>query len=227
LGQAYNAYAVLGDVTQAQGATPQEKVASLFGVRPINTQPTKDVMNANFGAQQGIIDQLSSLYVESGGAPGQVIDPISQRLTNMTGLFGTAVQGVDNTYLQGVQELYQGYGNVDQMASGKVFNRANQIGGLLSQGATDLNTLVGQAGTETNQAQQEYDRIGSAMRGARINERAALVAQQAESTANDYRKRQLMSAANTLNRQLLRTNQETAPVYNIDPLGLSRSSLFS
>jgi hypothetical protein len=228
LGNVYNAYAQLGDVNAAQGSSPQEKVASLFGLQPVQTQAARDVMSQNYGYQGDLLNQLNQLYVENpGGAPASVIDPLRQMREGTQGLFNTRVGEVEGLWNSGLGELYQGYGSPEQMATGQVFNRANQLGGLLSQGATDINALIGKSGAESAQIQSEYDKLASAMRGARFSERSAILAKQAEQNANDYRRRQLLSAANTLNRQLLQTNQETAPMYNIDPLGLSRTSLFS
>ena len=228
LGQAYQAYADLGNIQNAAGATGQEKIMSLFGFQRPDAEGIRADVSGIGSEYERLARETTMLY---GGDTAKPQGQYQNMMTQWHGLqaqLNPAIQGLLSTYGSAGNTLYGMYGNLQDVTSGRIRSEASRQAGLLSQRSGEVSALTGQATQLGTRAQDTYNQTASRLRATRIAEGEALREQQAQSDFLERQNRLMGLAATTLQKPMERTQSVLRRVrpeedqYSQDPLGLTR-----
>lgn len=222
LGQAYQAYSSLGDITRYGG-----DVMSLFGFNdPTSTVSQIQGQFSQMGESYGQTAKELEMLYSGGTTPPGLYSKQMDTWQNLSSQVNPLAQGLLSTYGDARSTLTSLYGDVQAVTSGRIRSEAERQRGLLTEKSGLLSSLTGQAGQEVTRLQNLYNQTASNLRTTRIAEGQQIREQRALQDYTDRQGRLMSLAATTLQKPATRTQQvlrrTPADIQTTDPLALTR-----
>ena len=206
LSSLYNAYSQVGDITQAQGATGQEKLASLLGIKNIDmTKYRNDLSSATGSYGASFMD-----FTQYGG-DASLAGRTSDIINSLGGDVDSTVNRHEVNYQHGLGNLLSSYTNPDAMLSGRLGTDALKLQGLLSSGATQLTSNLSEASNANTQMQAQAATAKNNLINSRISDRNSFYGNKAQTDLSNIQASKLKNYSESVGQQLTRRTRVTNP----------------